>query len=197
MIRVSRPGPAAIQARLNAQGSEPFSYAPVGASRDIVRAPDGFVLDHGRTRLGFGRPTFERAKAAVRGWEMFNLGWLELCWPKAEITAGTTVGVLLRLFGVWSLNACRIVYVTEENGETERFGFAYGTLPDHVESGEERFWVELDHRDDSVWYDLLAFSRPNRLTVRLGFFYARILQRRFAADSYRAMARAAARPSTS
>lgn len=97
---------------------------------------------------------------------------------------------------MWSLNACRIVYVTEETGETERFGFAYGTLPDHVESGEERFWVELDHRDDSVWYDLLAFSRPNRLAVKLGFFYARILQRRFAADSHRAMARAVAGPAT-
>jgi uncharacterized protein (UPF0548 family) len=28
------------------------------------------------------------------------------------------------------------------DGPVRRFGFAYGTLPDHVESGEERFTVE-------------------------------------------------------
>ena len=38
-----------------------------------------------------------------------------------------------------------------------RFGFAYGTLPGHGGSGEERFLIERD-RDDGVWYDILAFS---------------------------------------
>jgi hypothetical protein len=31
------------------------------------------------------------------------------------------------VFGVWTLNTCRIVYVVDE---ATRFGFAYGTLPD-------------------------------------------------------------------
>ncbi len=50
-----------------------------------------------------------------------------------------------------------------------RFGFAYGTLPGHVESGEERFLVEWDRGDDAVWYDILAFSRPNHVLTRLGY----------------------------
>jgi hypothetical protein len=45
---------------------------------------------------------------------MYETGWTKLCWPDVPITAGTVVGVLSRHFGLWSLNACRIVYVIEE-----------------------------------------------------------------------------------
>ena len=63
-----------------------------------------------------------------------------------------------------------------------RFGFAYGTLPDHVECGEERFMIEW-LADDSVWYDILAFSRPRHPLVRLSSPLARMLQKRFARES--------------
>jgi uncharacterized protein (UPF0548 family) len=63
------------------------------------------------------------------------------------------------------------------------FGFAYGTLPGHVERGEERFLVEWDQGDDAVWYDILAFSRPNHLLTRLGYPVVRRLQKRFGRDS--------------
>jgi len=152
--------------------------------------PSGFVIDHNRVRLGLGLAAFERARAAVRRWEMFHLGWVHLCWPSTPIVANTTVAVLIRQFGVWLSNACRIVYLVEQTGDLHRFGFAYGTLPDHAESGEERFTVEWNRSDDSVWYDLLAVSRPNHLLARLGYPYARRLQRRFASDSLRAMERA-------
>ena len=122
---------------------------------------------------------------------MFHVGWVELCWPSAPIVPGTTVAVLARTLGVWTLNACRVVYVVEESCEVDRFGFAYGTLLDHAESGEERFTVEYRHADDSVMYDLLAFSRPRKVYAKLGRFYSRRLQRKFARDSLRAMERAA------
>lgn len=66
-----------------------------------------------------------------------------------------------RAIGLWWLNACRIVYVVDESGPISRFGLAYGTLPGHVERGEERFMIEWNRGDNSVWYDILAFSRPN------------------------------------
>ena len=76
--------------------------------------------------------------------------------------------LLVRLPGLWSLNACRIVYVTDEEGaDGRRFGFAYGTLADHMEAGEERFMVEWRREDGSVWYDLLAFSIPRHPLARL------------------------------
>ena len=91
---------------------------------------------------------------------------------------------------LWSLNACRIVYVVDESQPIRRFGFAYGTLPDHVESGEERFVVEWDEASDEVWYDIFAFSRPRHPLIRLGNPYMRRLQQRFGRESAAAMARA-------
>ena len=85
------------------------------------------------------------------------------------------------------MNAAKIVYVVEA---PRRFGFAYGTLPGHVESGEERLLIELAD-DDSVWYDILAFSRPNHFLTRLGYPFVRRLQKRFSRDSAAAMVRVA------
>jgi uncharacterized protein (UPF0548 family) len=100
------------------------------------------------------------------------------------------VAVIARLFGLWWLNACRIVYVVDEEEPVKRYGFAYGTLPEHAESGEERFTVEWHEADDAVWYDIVAFSRPQQLLTRLGYPCARRLQKRFARDSVAAMRRA-------
>jgi uncharacterized protein (UPF0548 family) len=188
MLSVRKPSVATVGAFLERQKEKSFSYSAVGASRG--QPPPGYVLDHNRVRLGHGQLTFVQACAALRRWEMFQLGWLKLCWPDAPIKQGTVVAVLAPQCGVWFLNACRIVYVIEETGPVERFGFAYGTLPDHVEKGEERFSVEWHHADESVWYDILAFSRPNRVLARLGYWYARRMQKRFARDSLAAMARA-------
>ena len=55
----------------------------------------------------------------------------------------------------------------DEGLREKKFGFAYGTLPDHAGSGEERFLVEMDD-EEIVWYDILAFSRPNRVLARIG-----------------------------
>ena len=48
--------------------------------------------------------------------------------------------------------------------------------------------VEWD-REDNVWYDLRAFSRPRYWLVRLGYPIARRLQRRFVLQSQAAMRR--------
>jgi uncharacterized protein (UPF0548 family) len=87
------------------------------------------------------------------------------------------------------MNACRIVYLVEENSAHEKYGFAYGTLSEHAERGEERFTVEWNKQDDSVWYDIFAISKPGPL-AKLAYPYARRLQKRFAEDSKKAMRRA-------
>jgi hypothetical protein len=71
---------------------------------------------------------------------MFDMPWVQLCWPNAVVEPGATVAVLISHLGFWSLNACRVVYVVDEHGSSEKYGFAYGTLPDHGER-EERFTV--------------------------------------------------------
>lgn len=87
------------------------------------------------------------------------------------------------------MNAARIVYVIEQEGRNEKYGFAYGTLADHGEIGEERFTVEFNRDDQAVWYDLYAFSRPLTAAL-LAYPFSRMLQKRFARDSRVAMQKA-------
>lgn len=190
MFLLLKPDARRIERFLAAQRNRTFSYREVGYSRR--GAPPGYMVDHNRVRLGEGRAAFARAVEAVRSWKMFDLGWVSLHPAVAPIEPGTTVAVRCRHFGFWSLNACRIVYRVDDEGPVVRFGFAYGTLPDHVERGEERFTVEWHHEDGSVWFDVYAFSRPDHPLARLAYPLTRLLQRRFVNGSKRTMARAAA-----
>jgi uncharacterized protein (UPF0548 family) len=130
---------------------------------------------------------YERAVEALKQWRQFDLGWVTLVPSGVKLEKDAVVAVKARAVSTWSLNACRVVYTINEQGPIRRFGFAYGTLPDHVERGEERFLIEWSPSDDSVWYDILAFSQPRHPLVRLGSPVARRLQKRFARESLRVM----------
>jgi uncharacterized protein (UPF0548 family) len=187
MFSFRKPSVESIRSFLQEQSSLGFSYSQVGQTAQS--APIGFNVDHTRVKIGNGECAFLAANAALRRWDHFRLGWVE-AWPKeTPIRTGEVVSVLARIGAIWSLNACRIVYVIDQTGPTQRFGFAYGTLPDHVEAGEERFLIEWDRSDDSVNYDILAFSRPRHPFVQLGYPFARLCQRRFARQSAAAMLR--------
>jgi uncharacterized protein (UPF0548 family) len=187
MLLLHRPDAQAIAAFLISQKASNFSYPEVGATRGSP--PPGYLVDHNRICLGTGRDTFARARAAITAWKMFDVPGLFFCDPSTPVREGETVALLVQHFAFWSLNACRIVYVFEEGGAIEKFGFAYGTLPEHGAIGEERFRVEFHSGDNSVSYDLLAFSRPT-LLAKLAYPYARTLQRRFARESKAAMLKA-------
>jgi uncharacterized protein (UPF0548 family) len=77
--------------------------------------------------------------------------------------------------------------VEDEASNRRRYGFAYGTLSEHAERGEERFAVEWNREDDTVWYDILAFSRPRKYLALMAYPLSRLLQRRFAVASKAAM----------
>jgi uncharacterized protein (UPF0548 family) len=189
VILLRKPYEAQIRRFLEGQRSLPFSYPEVGASRD--GAPPGYPVNHHYGRLGTGQETFAHAVEAIQGWKMYETGWTQLYWPEAPIAEGTVVGILGRHFGLWSLNACRIAYTIEEEvPHLMRYGFAFGTLPGHVEQGEERFTVEWRRVDDSVSYEVFAFARPAHPLAKAGPPFVRMVQRRFAADSLRSMAAA-------
>jgi uncharacterized protein (UPF0548 family) len=193
LFLLGEPSEARISGFLLSQRGAPLSYAEAGASRTGASELAGYAVDHNRARLGEGEETFDRAAGALRAWRMFDVGWIEIFPPDAPIEAGMTVAVLARYYGLWSLNACRIVYlIDEDDGEIRRYGFAYGTLSEHAERGEERFVVEWRRDDGSVHYDLYAFSRPNHLLAKIGYPLSRRVQNRFARDSLQAMGRAAA-----
>src|SRR5262245_47290711 len=121
MMLLRKPGAERIRAFIEAQSTLTFTYSEVGATSGEI--PAGYATDHLRVRLGEGEQVFAVAKAALRRWEEFQTGWTELFWPDTPVQEGRVVAVLARVFGLWTLNACRVVYVVDE---ASRFGFAYG-----------------------------------------------------------------------
>ncbi len=193
MFRLTQPPDDEVRRFIAKQEHAELTYPEVGASADSV--PGGYTVDRNRIELGLGERVWERAVAAVRAWQMFNIPWLRLYWPDTPIQVGAVVAVSVRHFGFYSLNACRIVYVVDEdcavtNPPVSRFGFAYGTLGEHAESGEERFTVEWDRASDKVFYDILAFSRPRHPLSKLAYPLSRSLQKAFADCSKVAMSTA-------
>jgi uncharacterized protein (UPF0548 family) len=184
MFLLRKPSDTEIRSFISAQQRSHFSYSPLEVTRSS--APAGYNADHNRVQLGTGAQCFTAAVTAIRQWKMFDFDWVRLYWDHTPIEPGATLAVVVKHLGIWSMNACRIVYVIDER---ERYGFAYGTLAEHAEKGEERFMIEWNRDDDTVWYDLLAVSKP-RLAATLGYPYTRHLQKRFAQDSKRAMKRA-------
>jgi len=189
MFFLTKPSRQRIQRLINFWRKASFNYVEVGQS--LGPTPVGYAANHGRIMLGHGETAFNKAVEALRNWKMFDLGWVSVCWPDAPIEVGTTVAVLARHFGFWSLHPARIVFlVDDDDGRARRSGFAYGTLQGHGEKGEETFIIEWHYNDDSVWYDLRSFSRAGQLLTTLGHPVARMLQKRFARESTQVMLKA-------
>jgi len=200
MFCIRRPKESRIHAYLAGQCQQFFSYELVGCTRSNVPSDQlrGWNVDHHQVVLGCGAETFRRARAAIEAWKMFPAETTAVFGPEKP-REGLTVAVLFQAWPapLWLLMPARVVYaiedsVTHDGQQIDRFGFAYGTLPDHPERGEERFLVEWNRGDDSVHYDLLAISQPQQLLVRLGYPYARQQQARFRRLSGLAMQRAVA-----
>src|SRR5262249_19050375 len=134
MFLLTEPGDLTVSRFIADQQERPFTYSAVGSTNGTP--PPGFIVDHNSIQLGRGGATYERAVSALKKWQQFELGWVTIVPKSVAVEVGATVAVKARAFGTWSLNATRIVYLVND---PERFGFAYGTLPDHVECGEERF----------------------------------------------------------
>jgi uncharacterized protein (UPF0548 family) len=74
----------------------------------------------------------------------------------------------------------RVVYVVDDDNQR---GFAYGTLPGHAESGEERFAVRYDPGTDEVIAEVTAFSRHatwwSKAVAPVTSFVQRVVTRRY------------------
>ena len=184
MFLARRPTPGGIDRFLRQSHDLPLSYGPIG----IVSTPTaGRDVDEVTVAIGRGRADFERARAALVAWKQFDIGWVETFPHQAPIAVGTVVAVLIRHLGFWSLNGCRVLYSVGSPGDVARFGFAYGTLTNHAESGEELFEVFIDPRTEEVVYRIRATSWPQATLARVGQPIVRVLQKRFREQSAAAM----------
>jgi len=187
MFLIRRPSQRGIARFLDESRDLPLSYDPVGIAR---QTPSGFNADLASEVIGHGRETFERAKIALSAWRHYEMGWVELFPRGAAIEPGTLVAVLVHHMGFWSLNGCRVVYSTGEQEGNATFGFAYGTLTNHGECGEELFEVSFNSESGQVTYRIRAVSKPRATLARIGYPITRYFQNRFRLDSIAAMRRA-------
>jgi len=135
MWSLRTPTDETLQSVLKAESHRDFTYSCVGATATDDR-PVGFDRDENRVFLGHGDKMFEDACAALRKWRQFPARWARIYPESAPSRPGQTIIVVIRSLGIWWINSARIVYVVDEPGPPRRFGFAYGTLPAHVECGE-------------------------------------------------------------
>ncbi|WP_423247130.1 DUF1990 family protein [Streptomyces pratisoli] len=155
--------------------TEGLNYPQAGATR-LGPLPDGYHHLHHRTRIGRGRPAFETAGAAVTSWRMHRASGARVDASTTRAEPGSAVEVSLGIGPVRFRAPCRVIWTAYER---DRTGFAYGTLTGHPERGEECFVVEFGD-DGSVWFTVMAFSRPDRWYTRLAGPLVPLLQRLYA-----------------
>ena len=184
MFLARRPSPEQIDRFLRESQDLPLSYCPTGIVKgDAVRQD----LVEATVAIGHGEADFQRARAALMTWKQFDIGWVETFPGHAPVAVGTVVAVLIRHLGFWSLNGCRVLYRVGCVDDVARFGFAYGTLTNHAEAGEELFEVFIDPQSDEVMYRIRAVSWPQATLARVGQPIVRVLQARFRRHSAAAM----------
>ena len=185
MFSLTRPSAQRIERFLAASAALPLSYAPIGIARG--GAGRRYCQDTSRVVIGHGTEAFERAWTALQNWRQFDFGWVDVFASGPPTVVGTNLGVLIRHLGFWSLNGGRILYTLDDDERARRRGYAYGTLTNHAERGEEIFEVSMDRETDAVSYAIHAVSRPRSALAWCGYPIARTLQHRFRRDSMAAM----------
>jgi uncharacterized protein (UPF0548 family) len=146
----------------------PLTYDEVGATSGPL--PAGYHHVKKSAVIGRGRPRFEEAADKGMRWGMLRGAGLRV--EATSDVAAVGSEVIVHLGPVRA--PCRVVYVIDE---PDRRGFAYGTLPGHAESGEERFVVRYDPATDEVYAEVVAFSRHATWWSRLGSPVTSVAQR--------------------
>jgi uncharacterized protein (UPF0548 family) len=144
---------------LHALADLPFTYPEVGATAGPI--PPGYNHLGFVSQIGTGQQRFEQAADAVMHWGMQRGAGLRVEASSGVVTVGTVVVVKLGFLPA----PCRVVYVIDEPNLR---GFAYGTLPGHPESGEERFAVRYDPVSAAVFAEVSSFSRPATRWSKVG-----------------------------
>lgn len=152
-VQISTPTDKALIRHHERQREAQYNYTEVGATRHTF--PEDYYCHRTRFYLGQGSACWDAAKVAIDHWEQFSPDWAKV-YPKEPPQEGKPVVVWFNIFGLWWKNSARIVYVRDE---VDQYGFAYGTLPDHVARGEEYFGIERD-AEGHCHFVLEAFCTP-------------------------------------
>jgi uncharacterized protein (UPF0548 family) len=139
-----------------------LTYSEVGATAGPL--PPGYHHQHLSAPVGYGRAQFDAAAACLMRWEMHAHAGLHPQVSDPVVQEGSVAVLRFQVGPVRLRVPVRVVRVVDE---PSRRGFVYGTLPGHPERGEESFLVEMAE-DGTVFFHLVAFSRPGRWFTVLG-----------------------------
>jgi uncharacterized protein (UPF0548 family) len=144
-----------------------LTYSEVGATaHDSL--PAGY--HHVRAERSLGVVDFDEAAEALMTWKVQERAGVRRVSGPDRVALGADV--TFRFFG--QMIPCRVVDVVDE---PDRRGFAYGTLPGHPETGEERFIVERDPATGEVTATITAFSKPATWATKAAGPVGQLLQR--------------------
>jgi uncharacterized protein (UPF0548 family) len=160
----------------------PFTYEEVGATAS-GRQPGYDWLERS---AALARQDFESACTDLFMWRLHERAGLRVQASESPLRQGTVVLMHLGLGPASIRIPCRVTYVINE---PKVRGFAYGTLPGHPESGEERFVLE-QRRDGTISIAITAFSRPASRLATLGGPFTRRVQQAMTTRYLRALDRA-------
>ncbi len=177
MFLVRRPSDAELSQIAANVADAPYTYDEVAATAHPDQLPEGYHRVHAARVVGAGAEAFAAAVDGVRRWQLHRRQGYRVAPGDPPVEVGTVVAVDVPLAALHVIATCRIAWVVDE---PDRFGFGYGTLPIHPESGEEAFVVERDPHDAAGTARLVinAFSRPRHPLVRLAGPLARRQQAR-------------------
>ena len=142
-------------------GRPALTYREIGSTAGAL--PAGYHHNRHRRVVGRGRDAFGRGAAALLSWQVHRGAGLRIAVDAPPVAVGVDVVMKLGTDRLGLLIPCRVVYVVDE---PDRRGFAYGTLPGHPETGEERFVLELTG-DGAVVFETVVFSNAARWYTRL------------------------------
>jgi len=144
-----------------------LTYAEVGATA-VEPLPAGYR--HVRATRSLGVVDLDAVAEILFSWKVQERAGVRRVAGPDRVTLGADVTFRSLLQTI----PCRVVEVVDE---PDRRGFAYGTLPGHPETGEERFIAERDPATGEVTATICAFSNPATWVTRLGGPAARLVQR--------------------
>lgn len=201
-IYIAYPNQTKLDEFLSNQQQATFSYSEIGYTKmettrtpktsqkpkaaKTLKTPKGYTLDYYSIAIGEGDQVWQKAKEALQQWQHFPPSFTKIYQntpDTTKIAEGNVVVVMIYILGLWWRNTAKIVYTFDE---PNRFGFAYGTLQDHAEKGEEAFWISKD-KDSNITYHIHAISKPKFWAAKLAYPLTRKYQRKFARESIQNM----------
>ena len=144
-----------------------LTYDEVGATARQP-LPDGY--HHVRVSRSLGVVDLDEVAEILMTWKVQERAGARRVAGAERVALGVDVTFRFLLQTI----PCRVVEVVDE---PDRRGLAYGTLPGHPETGEERFVVERDPASGEVTATITAFSNPALWRTRLAGPVGRVLQR--------------------